>query len=208
MTAAVQPEGGMPRPGAPMPAVVIGGSAGALEVVGEILTALAPAFSWPLVVVLHLSRHRPSLLPAVLAARSTRPVVEPDDKEPVRAGNVYVAPPDYHLLIDQGPAFALSTEAPVKFARPSIDALFESAADVYGPNLVGVVLTGANDDGARGLRAITQAGGCGIVQAPASAVAPTMPNAALALCAQARVLTQSEICGYLLKLERSFAECR
>jgi two-component system chemotaxis response regulator CheB len=107
------------------------------------------------------------------------PVKEAEDKEPIQPGTVYFAPPDYHLLIDRGPAFALSSDEPVHFSRPSIDVLFDSAADIYGERLIGVILTGANQDGAEGLAAIGHAGGRTVVQDPVSAAVAYLPEAAL-----------------------------
>ena len=115
-----------------------------------------------------------------LRGRCTLPVCEPDAGEPIVGGRVYIAPPDYHMLVDADASVALSIEAPVRFSRPSIDVLMESAAAVYGPRLLGVLLSGANDDGARGLAAIRAAGGTTWAQTPESAIAPQMPEAAIA----------------------------
>src|ERR1700722_10584829 len=128
---------------------------------------------------MHIPRERPSLLPEVFGARCALPVKEAEDKEPIQPGTVYFAPPDYHLLIDRGPAFALSPQEPVHFSRPSIDVLFDSAADVYGERVIGVILTGANQDGAEGLAAVGQAGGRTVVQDPVSAAVAYLPEAAL-----------------------------
>jgi two-component system chemotaxis response regulator CheB len=105
--------------------------------------------------------------------------LQKDDKEPVQPGTVYFAPPDYHLLLDRGPACALSSDEPVHFSRPSIDVLFDSAADIYGERLLGLILTGANQDGAEGLAAVGRAGGRTIVQEPSGAAVPFLPEAAL-----------------------------
>jgi two-component system chemotaxis response regulator CheB len=160
-------------------AVVIGASAGGIEVLSALLSHLPTGCSVPFMVVMHIPRERPSLLPEVFATRCVLPIREAEDKEPVHPGTVYFAPPDYHLLVDRGPALALSDDEPVHFSRPSIDVLFESAADVYGESLMGMVLTGANRDGASGLAAIARAGGRTIVQEPSSAAAPYLPAAAL-----------------------------
>jgi len=158
--------------------VVIGGSSGALEA----LLALVPAFpdelTVPLVVVLHLGPTQKNLVPEILRNVTSRPVVEADDKQPLRAGHIYIAPPNYHLLVERTRTLALSVDEPINFSRPSIDVLFESAADAYGPRCVGVLLSGANDDGAKGLERITDAGGRAFVQAPVTASQPTMPAAA------------------------------
>jgi len=181
-------------------AIVVGGSAGAFDALSTLLADLPGEFTLPIVIVLHLPRHKPSVLPEVLAAKAGRPVREPQDKEPVSRSIIYVAPADYHLLIDRGLAFALSVDEPVNFSLPSIDVLFESAADALGARLVGVLLSGASADGARGLKAIEEAGGLAIVQAPEDASMPIMPNAAIALCEHARVLPASDIREHLLRL--------
>jgi two-component system chemotaxis response regulator CheB len=177
--------------------VAVGGSAGALDVLGEILAKLPARGAAPVVVVVHVPPDRPSHLPSVLAARCPAPVREPEDKEPVAAGTVYVAPPGYHRLIERERTFALSVDDAVLFSRPAIDVLFQSVAEAYGARAVGVVLTGASEDGARGLRAIEDAGGACIVQRPESALVPTMPAAAIAATRAPRVLRVSEIASWL-----------
>ena len=139
--------------------------------------------------MIHIPRERPSLLPELFAERCAVRVKEAEDKEPVQRGTVYFAPPDYHLLIDRGPGrgglalrpprLALSGDEPVHFSRPSIDVLFESAADAYGKRLLGLILTGANEDGADGLAAVRRAGGRTVVQDPHCAAVPILPEAAL-----------------------------
>ena len=129
-------------------AIAIGGSAGSIEALGAVLPALPAGFHAALLVVLHLPRERPSLLCNIFRQRCALPVREAQDKEPVEPGTVYFAPPDYHLLVDSGPRLCLSADAPLNFSRPSIDVLFESAADEYGPRLMAVLLSGANSDGA------------------------------------------------------------
>lgn len=167
-------------PGGPYQAIVIGGSSGAIDVLNVLLPRLPVGLRAAVIVVLHLPRDRRSLLVDIFRPRCALPVQEAEDQQPIQAGHLYFAPPDYHLLIDSGPRLALSVDAPLHFSRPSIDVLFESAADGYGDKLVGVLLSGANDDGAAGLAAIHAAGGYTIVQDPASASMPTMPEAALA----------------------------
>jgi len=179
-------DAGTPLALRPFAAVVIGGSAGAIDALSQILQALPADFAPTVAVVLHLPRHRRSALPDVLARSSMLPVREPEDKEPLARGTVYVAPPDYHLLIDDGPRFALSVDEPRNFSLPSIDVLFESAARVLGPAVVGVVLTGANSDGAAGLRAICDAGGVAIAQSEAEV--RSMPEAARRACKGAEML--------------------
>lgn len=160
-------------------AVVIGASAGGVEILSVLLSIIPADCRASFFIVVHIPRERPSLLPQLFASRCALPVREAEDKEPVQAGTVYFAPPDYHMLIDRGPALALSGDEPVHFSRPSIDVLFESAADIYAERLMGVILTGANQDGAAGLAAIGRAGGRTIVQEPESAAVAFLPQAAL-----------------------------
>jgi two-component system chemotaxis response regulator CheB len=124
-------------------------------------------------------------------------VCEAEDKAPIKPGTIYFAPPDYHLLVEADRCMSLSSEEPVHYSRPSIDVLFASAADVYGQKLVGVVLTGANCDGAQGLKAICEAGGTALVQRPEQAHASAMPQAALEACPTARVLGLPEIAQFM-----------
>lgn len=181
-------------------ALVIGGSAGSVDALMHILPALPASLRAAVFVVLHLPRERPSLLCDIFQPRCALPLREAQDKEPVEPGTVYFAPPDYHLLVDAGPTLALSVDAPVHFSRPSIDVLFESAADAYGARLVGLLLSGANQDGAGGLAAIHARGGHAIVQDPASAAVPTMPEAALARCAPDRILDPRHIASHLVAM--------
>ena len=160
-------------------AVAIGASAGGVEVLSVLLSALPASCRASFFIVMHIPRERPSLLADVFNARCALPVREAEDKEPVQPGTVYFAPPDYHLLLDRGPALALSSDEPVHFSRPSIDVLFDSAADIYGERLLGLILTGANQDGAEGLAAVGRAGGRTVVQEPSGAAVPFLPEAAL-----------------------------
>ena len=163
------------------PAVIaVGASAGALDALRGLLPPLPPAFPVPIVVVVHVPPDRESGLPAVVARECRLAVVEAEDKMALVPGQVVFAPPDYHLLIEAHGAVALSADPAIQFSRPSIDALFESAADAFGPRALGILLSGANDDGARGLAAIARAGGLTWVQSPESARVSTMPEAALA----------------------------
>lgn len=187
--------------GAPPKAVAIGASAGAVQALLAILPDLPPDYGLPVFVVVHVPPDRDNLLVPLLQARCRIEVKEAEDKEPARPGVVYFAPPDYHLLVERDGVLSLSSEEPVNYSRPSIDVLFESAADAYGAGLTGVVLTGANHDGARGLLAVLNAGGGGLVEDPAGAYASAMPVAALELCAAARTLTHSGIAAHLSGLE-------
>jgi two-component system, chemotaxis family, protein-glutamate methylesterase/glutaminase len=160
-------------------AIVIGASAGGVEALGLILPTLPATFRPSLLIVIHLPRQRPSLLVEIYRNRCALPIREADDKEPIEPGTVYFAPPDYHMLVERNRQIALSTDEPVHYSRPSVDVLFESAADVYRNRLLGVILTGANEDGAAGLHAIHRAGGVTVVQQPDSAKVPLMVVSAL-----------------------------
>jgi len=159
--------------------IVIGGSAGSLDALLAIVTALPDALAIPIVVALHLSPTQPSVLPELLSRMCRRTVREVEDKQALQRAAIHVAPPNYHVLVERGRTLSLSVDAPVHFSRPSIDLLFESAADALGPAVVGVLLSGANEDGARGLRRIRDAGGTAVIQDPATAPHPEMPAAAL-----------------------------
>ncbi len=174
-------------------AVAIGASAGGIHALSVLLPALPAGAGVAVFVVLHLPRDRPSLLADIFSGKCRFDVREAQDKEPVIPGTVYFAPANYHLLVDHGPRLALSVDDLVHHSRPSIDVLFESAAEVYGSRLMGIILTGANEDGARGLAAIHDAGGFTIVQSPESAQAPQMVLAALNLHQPDRVLSLDEI---------------
>ena len=164
-------------------AIVIGASAGGIEALSVLLPAISAECRATTLIVVHMPRRRPSLLAGIYSEHCALPVVQAEDKQPVEPGTVYFAPPDYHLLVDctedGSPALALSVDDPVHFSRPSIDVLFESAAECWGEKLMGVILTGANDDGVRGLGAVAQAGGRTVVQDPAEALAATLPAAAV-----------------------------
>ncbi len=184
-------------------AIVIGGSAGALEALAVILPALPSSCDVPIVVVVHLPPGAPSLLPTVLQPRTALLVKEVEDKEPVMGRTIYVAPPNYHVLVERDGMFALSVDDLVHFSRPAIDVLFESASEVYGPHLAGVVLAGANADGAAGLAAIKRRGGLTIAQAPDSAAVRAMPQAAIDAGAVDHVLPPAGIAALLFELTGS-----
>lgn len=179
--------------------VVIGTSWGGLSALRELIVGLPATLGVPIVVVQHRHKQSDHLLTTLLQDETSLCVCEVEDKAPMMAGNVYFAPADYHLLVEHG-FFSLSTDEPVRFSRPSIDVTFQSAADTYGSRAVGVVLTGANADGAQGLRRIIARGGLGFVQLPASAESPTMPQAAIDAVPEARVLTIAEIAAQIAAL--------
>lgn len=184
-------------------AIVIGASAGGVAALFEVLGRLPTTFAVPVLCVLHLPQDRPSHLAEVLQRRLRRTVREGCDKERIVGGMIYVAGPGYHLSVERDLSLSLSQEDPVHFSRPAIDFLFESAADAYGRKLVGVLLTGANQDGAQGLARIKQNGGLTIVQDPREAQVALMPEAALALHRPDHILSLSGIGQLLATLETS-----
>jgi two-component system, chemotaxis family, protein-glutamate methylesterase/glutaminase len=193
----------MTRPAATaIDAVVIGTSAGGIDALSVLLPAFSPRLRAAVFVVLHLPPQRPSLLVDLFQPRCRVAVREALDKEPVAPGTIYFAPPDYHLLIDSGPQLALSMDEPVNFSRPSIDVLFESAADVYGRRALGIILTGASHDGSAGLAAIHRAGGRTIVQQSDEAYASIMIEAAIRLTPVDRILPLAGIAAHLADLDR------
>ena len=159
--------------------VAVGASWGGLDALRRLLAHVPDELDVPIAIALHRSPDSIDRgLETTLQRVVGRPVREVDDKEPIEPRHVYLAPPDYHLLVERG-SFALSTDERVQHARPSIDVLFESAADAYGERVIGIVLTGANEDGAAGLRRIADRGGLAIVQDPETAARRTMPDAAI-----------------------------
>lgn len=189
------------RTAGPAAAVVIGASAGGVEALLAVLSGLRPGAGPAVVVVLHMPEDRDSVLTDLLAQRLPVPVTEAVDKLPIAPSTVYVAPPGYHLLVERDCTLALNCDPPVLFSRPSIDLLFETAADAFGPALVGVLLTGASEDGARGLAIIHDAGGYTVVQDPAQAQARAMPLAALSTHIPDAVLPLAGIRELLSELE-------
>ena len=187
--------------------IAVGVSAGGLLALRAIVSGLPASFDIPIAVVQHRSRDS-ELLCELLQECSHLEVGEASDKESIVPGRVYVAPPDYHLMVESG-YFALSTDEPVRFSRPSIDVMFASAADAYGVDVIGVVLTGANSDGSRGLRKIVDRGGHAIVQDPATAEVRVMPQAALRAVPEACVLPLEGIPQYLAGIRgRRMPPCR
>ena len=178
---------------------VIGTSWGGLAALHQILGALPSSFHLPIVVVQHRHKDSGQLLPRVLQDDTRLNVCEVEDKTPIVGGSIYIAPANYHVLVERG-HLSLSTEEPVAFSRPSIDVTFISAADAYREGAVGVVLTGANSDGARGLKRIADRGGLAVVQRPDTAESPVMPAAAERLVPTARVLTLAAIAELLASL--------
>ena len=181
-------------------AVVMGVSAGGLEALKILVPGLRPDLAAPVIIVQHMSAQADSYLPVRLNEISGLTVKEAEDKEMLRPGVAYVAPPDYHLLAEADGSLSLSVDPKVNFSRPSVDVLFESASDAFGAALVGVILTGANHDGARGLARIKRRGGVAIVQSPESAQASAMPEAALESTSVDHVLALEDIAPFLNNL--------
>jgi two-component system, chemotaxis family, protein-glutamate methylesterase/glutaminase len=185
--------------------VVIGASTGGLRALQVLLSGLPEDFPLPVVIVQHRGKDTEIGLCEFLGRSSRLPIAEPEDKDALRGGHVYLAPRDYHLLVENG-NIALSTEPPVGFARPSIDVLFETAAEEYKERAIGVILTGANRDGARGLAGIQSRGGVTLVEDPGSAACRELPDAALALINPDWVLSLRDIAPCLQKLSSPKAE--
>ena len=184
-------------------AVVIGASAGGIHAIKAIIMALPSNFHLPVIIVQHISPLSDNYWITLMDSLSALTVKEADEKEKIRKGTIYITPPNYHLLIERDETFSLSIDPKVNYARPSIDVLFESAADVYKDQLIGVILTGANSDGANGLRRIKEYGGLAIVQDPATAESASMPAAAIAATQVDYILPLEEITDILITLDQS-----
>lgn len=192
-------------PGVGYDLVVVGTSWGGLAALRTLVAGLPDSFQMAVTLVQHRHRDSDHLLRTLLQERSALEVCEVEDKMPLEHGHIYVAPPDYHTLVEPG-HFSLSTDAPVRYSRPSIDVTFSSAADSYGHRTVGIVLTGANADGADGLRRISDRGGLALVQDPATAESKPMPEAARRAVPRARVMSLGGIVEYLSTLPAGVPE--
>jgi two-component system chemotaxis response regulator CheB len=181
----------------PYDIVVIGCSLGGMQALEIIFKAIPRDFCVPIAVVQHRHRASNETLPSHFRRFSRLPVVDVEDKQWIRPGTVYLAPANYHLLVERG-EFNLSVDEKVRFSRPSIDVLFQSAADAYGSGVIAMVLTGANDDGARGAQRVKRRGGVVIVQDPQTAEAPEMPRAAIAAGPVDQILPLDQIASYLV----------
>lgn len=173
--------------------VAIGGSAGSLEVILQIFGSLPHDAGITYILILHRKNDADSILDKLIAARTAMPVYEVDDKDAININSVYIAPPDYHLLLEDQHTFSLDSSEKISFSRPSIDVTFESAAEIFGAAAIGVILSGANADGAEGLKKIKEAGGFTVVQSPESAEVDYMPKQVIGLCPDHLVVTASEI---------------
>jgi len=180
--------------------IVMGGSSGGIEAILGIIEQLPPDFAIPIVIVMHQTRNSKSSLAEVIQSRTRLKVREPEDKEKIQPKHIYVAPPNYHLMMEQGGTFSYSYSELVNYSRPSIDVLFESAADAYGKKLIGVLLTGSNADGANGIKMISERGGLTIVQNPKTAESPVMPQAAISATQVDHILDLNTIPNTLIKM--------
>lgn len=180
-------------------AIVIGTSAGGLAALSAILQKLPAAYPIPVLIVQHRAKDQKDLLEELLQSKCTIKIKQADEKEDIQPGYVYIAPPDYHLLVERDFTFSLSSDRHVRYSRPSIDVLFESAAVVYKDRLIGIILTGANNDGAAGIKAIDKYGGVTIAQDPQDAQFPSMPKASIETGKIRHILTLAEIQNFLLK---------
>jgi two-component system chemotaxis response regulator CheB len=180
---------------------VIGASWGGLAALTDLVSKLPKSFTIPIAVVQHRSRHADNLLAELLQDVTPLRVVDVEDKEPLEPGTVYIAPANYHMMVEKG-HLSLTTDPMVRFSRPSIDVTFISAADAYQAATLGVILTGANDDGSRGLRHIVDRGGRGIVQDPATAESPAMPQAARIAVPEAEVVALEKIPERLVAISK------
>ncbi|SNS70158.1 CheB methylesterase [Belliella buryatensis] len=180
--------------------ILIGSSAGGLQAIMQILPELSKEYPIPIILVQHRAKEPKDLLEEVLQHKTKLKVKQADEKEKILPGHIYVAPPDYHLLIEQNETFSLSSDEPVQYSRPSIDVLFESAASVYGASLLAIILTGANQDGTQGLKAIKSKNGYTISQNPKEATFQLMPESAIASNTIDKVLNLNEIKQFLINL--------
>lgn len=177
--------------------LMIGGSAGSLDVLLEIFPKLKLALTFPIVVVLHRKNTADRTLTDLLLSRTAIPVKEIEDKESIQNAMVYVAPPDYHVLIEKNKLFSLDYSEKVNFSRPSIDVCFESASDVYGSGLICIVLSGANNDGTEGAKLVEKRGGVVIAQKPETAIVPFMPEFVIKDAAPSYILNPREMIEFI-----------
>lgn len=185
-------------------AIVVGGSAGSFQGITRILSSLPTDFPLPVIMCLHRLKHVREGFTEALSIKSVKPVIEPHDKESVKKGNFYLAPANYHLSVELGNTFSLSTEEMVNNSRPSIDITLESAAYVFKDKLIGILLSGANKDGAFGMKKIKDRGGLTIIQEPTECMIDTMPSAAKALTEIDHTLKIDEIIDFLNQLYKYY----
>ena len=186
----------------PVKLIIIGGSAGSLHVILNILTEIRPGFTIPILIILHRNSIYESSLEELFATRTNLPIKEVEEKEPIMPGTIYVCPADYHVLLEQDKSFSLDYSERVNYSRPSIDVSFRSAADVYGESLACCLLSGGNADGVEGLQYVKERGGMLIVQDPATAEVPYMPQHAITQVEVDIVLPADELPHFIKQLNR------
>lgn len=180
--------------------IIIGGSAGSIEVIIYLLKSLPKTFLTPVVLVIHRIKNTTSNLAEILTKKTDmKKIIEPEDKEPIKPGRIYLAPQNYHLLVEEDHTFSLDYSEQVNFSRPSIDTSFENFADIYSKRTLAILLSGANKDGSVGLTAVIEKGGMAVVQSPETARYPTMPNAAIELNNSVLILNPEQILHYILQ---------
>lgn len=182
-------------------AIVIGVSSGGMSALKIISSSLPVNFKLPIIIVQHVSAHSDSHWIKLLSEKSHLNVKEADEKDAIEKGNIYIAPPNYHLLIEKNKTFSLTIDERVNFARPSIDVLFESAAEAYTNKVIGIVLTGSNSDGTKGIKRIKECGGLAIIQDPETAESEHMPKAAIAAIVPDYILPLEDIIKLLIQLD-------
>lgn len=198
----------MPLPCKQFQALVVGSSAGGIHALSTVFSSLPQDFPLPILVVQHMHPHSKSQLASILQKKAVINIQEAEEKEKVKPGTVYLAPPNYHLLLELDFSLSLSTDERVNYARPAVDVLFDTAVDAYQDKLIGLILTGANNDGAAGLRRVKQAGGYTLVQDPQTAEASSMPHAACAATEVDKILALEDIGPYILQLVNHHKRCK
>ena len=183
-------------------AIVIGVSSGGMNAMKVMFSLLPKDFNTPVIIVQHIGAHSDSLWIKLLNDKSNLPIKEADEKEKIENGKVYFAPPNYHLLIEKDRTLSLTVDERVNYSRPSIDVLFESAAEAYADKLIGVILTGSNNDGTNGIKRVKECGGLAIVQNPETAESAYMPKSAIAAIKPDYILSLEEITALLIKLDK------
>ena len=183
-------------------AIVIGVSSGGMNAMKVMFSLLPKDFNTPIIIVQHISAHSDNLWIKLLNDQNNLSIKEADEKENIEYGKVYIAPPNYHLMIEKDKTFSLTIDERVNFARPSIDVLFESAAEAYKDKLIGVVLTGSNNDGTNGIKRIQECGGLTIIQDPETAESSYMPASAIAVIKPDYILSLEDIIQLLIKLDK------
>jgi len=181
-------------------AIVIGVSSGGMNALKYLFSTLPADYRIPIIIVQHVSARSDNDWIKLLNAKSNLSIKEADEKEKIETGNVYIAPSNYHLMIEKDKTFSLTIDEYVNFARPSIDVLFESAAEAYKKKLIGIVLTGSNNDGTKGIKRIKECGGLAIIQDPKTAESPNMPASAIAAVQPDYILSLEKIVQLLLKI--------